>query len=145
MLILNATYFSKLLYKQPIKMQSENDFLELYRKYPDEELTEAYINIEGYSADAKIAIYTIIKEKGGIERLLQSLKDKLLIEKEILRIKNETQQLSGNETDAAFIKTLLSSTVIPQSQVDDIIDESFESFSNQLKANSIDSKTILFA
>ena len=97
-------------------MLSEKDFIDLYRKYSDVELAELYTNIDGYSEEAKVAIYTIIKEKGGIERLQQSLKNTLEIEKEISRIKNETAKLCSKETSPDFIKNLITSNVLNRNQ-----------------------------
>ena len=126
-------------------MLSEKDFIDLYRKYSDVELAELYTNIDGYSEEAKVAIYTIIKEKGGIERLQKSLKNTLEIEKEISRIKYETAKLCSKETSPDFIKNLITSNVLNRNQVEEIIDEKFKEFTIHHKANTIDLKTIILA
>ena len=125
-------------------MLSAKDFTELYRKYSDEELAELYTNIEGYSKEAKVAIFTVINEKGGINRLSQSLKDKLIIEREISRIKNETTRLCSKETSADFIKNLVTSTILAKTQVDEI-KKVFAEFTFHLNQNSFDLKTIFLA
>ena len=126
-------------------MLTAKDFTELYRKYSDEELAELYTNIKGYSEEAKVAIYTVIYEKGGINRLSQSLKDKLIIEREISRIKNETTRLCSKETSADFIKNLVTSTILAKTQVDEIIEKVFAEFTFHLNQNPFDLKTVFLA
>ena len=50
-------------------MINESELLNLYRNYSDQELVTLFSNNEGYSEEAKIVIYKVVEEKGGIETL----------------------------------------------------------------------------
>ena len=104
-----------------------------YEAYSDKELYSVYSKIGDYSDEAKAALDIVIKRKGGIEIIKSHLASQARIEAEIIRIKNETTQLSKPGTDSGFIKKLIKSEILPQEKVDEIM------------INRIDTAVILIA
>src|SRR6185369_4582293 len=105
---------------------NETELLSLYRNYSDQELLNLVSNNEGYSEEAKVIIYKVVEEKGGIEKLQQNLNEKIIIDKEIFRIRLEVRKLFSPETNAEFVRKLLSSDILPKEQLDATVDEEFE-------------------
>jgi hypothetical protein len=126
-------------------MVTINDFIEKYEAYSDEELLDIKNNIDGYSEEAKEAFNIVLKNRGGIERLEENLLENNKLSHEIKRIKFEVDKLSSKETNADFIKTLVSSQILTKEQVDIIVDERFGEFQAYKMANAVTSKTILLA
>jgi hypothetical protein len=126
-------------------MLSVKDFIDKYEQYSDDELFEVNSNIEDYSPEAKEALYIVLANKGGLEKIEKKIADKKIISDEIIRIKVETSKLSSKETNAEFIKTLVSSNILSKDDVDKIIDEKFGQFEAHVKDTTIDSKTIVQA
>jgi len=126
-------------------MLSVEDFIDKYEQYSDEELFEVNSNIENYSPEAKEALDFVLAKKGGLEKIQHVLGEKKKINDEIIRIKRETSKLSSKETNAEFIKTLITSDILPKDQVNYIIDEKFGEFEARLKDTTINSKTIVHA
>jgi hypothetical protein len=126
-------------------MLNETELLSLYRNYSDQELLNLFSNNEGYSEEAKVIIYKVVEEKGGIEKLQQNLNEKIIIDKETFRIRLEVRKLFSSETNAEFVKKLLSSDILPKEQLDATVDEEFEQLTTDKVGNSVDFKTIFFA
>jgi RsiW-degrading membrane proteinase PrsW (M82 family) len=126
-------------------MLNVEDFIDKYKNYNDEELYQVYETIDNYSEEAKTALYKVIEKRGGLDSILNNLKDKKAIQKETLRIRNETTKLCSNETNAEFIKTLVTSETLSKPQVDEIIDARFAEFESLTKDRSVNSKTIVLA
>jgi hypothetical protein len=126
-------------------MLNETELLSLYRNYSDQELLKLFSNNEGYSEEAKVIIYKVVEEKGGIEKLQQNLNEKIIIDKEIFRIRLEVRKLFSQETNAEFVKKLLPSDILTKEQLDETVDEEFEQLTTYKAGNSVDFKTILFA
>ena len=126
-------------------MLNESELLNLYRNYSDQELVNLFSNNEGYSEEAKVVIDKVVEEKGGIEKLRQNLHEKLITDKEIFRIRMETRKLFSPETNAEFVKKMISTDILSKDQLDAIVDEEFEQLTNYRAGNSFDLKTIVFA
>ena len=126
-------------------MPDETELLNLYRNYSDQELINLFSNNEGYSEEAKVIIYKVVDEKGGIEKLQQNLNEKAIIDKEMFRIRIEVRKLFSAETNAEFVRKLLTSDILPKNQLDAVVDEEFEQLTAYKAGNSFDLKTIVFA
>ena len=123
-------------------MLNISDFKEKFENYSDEQLYEAKVNADQYSDDGKEALNIVINKRGGIDLLELRILDKKKIDDEIKRIRLETFRLSSKETNAEFIKTLITSDLLPEEKVHEIIDEQFNKFETHVKNITIDSKTI---
>ncbi len=123
-------------------MLSVKDFIEKYELYSDEELIEVDSNINNYSEEANEALNIVLQKKGGIEVIQKRLADKAIITNEIERIKKETIRLSSKETNADFIKSLISSDLLPKEKIHEIINEQFGKFEAHVKDITVDSKTV---
>ena len=126
-------------------MLTEKDFIHLYRTYSNEQLLEIHQDIEGYSAEAKSALHKIIQEKGGEEVLLKNQQEQSDIQKERVRIFNEAQKLSGRDTNADFLKSMIHSDILPSQEVHKILEDTFNTFSKEQEKKTIQSKTIVMA
>jgi hypothetical protein len=126
-------------------MLSVNDFIEKYKGYSDEELFIVNSEIDQYSEEARAAFAIVLEKKGDIEKIKENLSNKNVISNEINRVKMEVTSLRSKETNPDFVKTFISSSILSKIETDKIVDESFEEFTANLKANSIDSKAIIFA
>ena len=103
-------------------MFSVDDFVSKYQEYTDEELVEIRGNIGSYSMEAQEALNIVISNKGGQEKLLQRLEEKMKIVNEIQRIENETQKLAAGGTDVSFLKKMIYSDYLTTEKVHEIID-----------------------
>src|SRR3989337_1833529 len=107
-------------------MFSVEDFIAKYKEYSDEELFEAYSDPDSYSAEAKKALHVAIKNKGGLEKLMQRLEHAKIISDEEQWIANETAKLNVDGTDTSFLKKLISSTILSVENVHEIIDNTVD-------------------
>jgi len=103
-------------------MFSVDDLVSKYQEYTDEELVEIRGNIGSYSMEAQEALNIVISNKGGQEKLLQRLEEKMKIVNEIQRIENETQKLAAGGTDVSFLKKMIYSDYLTTEKVHEIID-----------------------
>ena len=126
-------------------MLSKEELITKYQQYSDNELLEVYSNRDGYSKDANEAIDIVLESKGGLEAIKKNFLEKKTISDEINRIKRETEKLSSKETNAEFIKSLVSSSILPKEKVSEIVDSKYSEFEAHLKDTKIDSKTIVKA
>ena len=97
-------------------MLSVSDFVSKYEKYNDQELHDVYLNIEGYSNEAKEALNIVLEKKGGLESIVKRLEEKQVIDNEIKRIAKETAELGEQGIDSSFIKTTTSSKIFLSSK-----------------------------
>ena len=126
-------------------MLSKEELITKYQQYSDNELLEVYSNRDGYSKEANEAIDIVLESKGGLEAIKKNFLEKKTISDEINRIKRETEKLSSKETNAEFIKSLVSSSILPKEKVSEIVDSKYSEFEAHLKDTKIDSKTIVKA
>lgn len=124
-------------------MFSVNDFITKYENYSDEELLEIQSNSEKYSDEAIEAVNIVIANRGGKENFMKRLEEKRVLKNEIRRITNEIYSLRSKTTNADFLKTLITSNVLSQEEVHEIIDKKFAEFDAEVKDKSISSRTII--
>lgn len=126
-------------------MLSKKELITKYQQYSDRELLEIYSNREGYSVEANEALDFVLESKGGFETIKNNLLEQKIISDEIERIKLETEKLSSKETNAEFIKSLVSSAILSKKRVNEIVDSKYREFEAHLEDTKIDSKTIVRA
>ena len=124
-------------------MLSVSDFVSKYEKYNDQELHDVYLNIEGYSNEAKEALNIVLEKKGGLESIVKRLEEKQVIDNEIKRIAKETAELGEQGIDSSFIKTTTSSKILSAEKVNEIIDKQFIEVENHLEDKKIKPRTIV--
>jgi len=100
------------------------DFITAYEKFTDEELVHIHSLIDSYSQEAQKALAFVLKNRGGIETILQRVEEKNRISAEVKRILNAVKT-QGNTSDAQFIKKMVSSSFLPEQQVIDIIENRY--------------------
>jgi hypothetical protein len=107
-------------------MLSVDELISKYESYTDEELYAIQANISGYSADAQKAFDTVLQKRGGIDAVINRLKEKQAIQNEIRRIEQETAESRQNGFDETFIKKSISSAILSAEEVDNIVNRKFE-------------------
>jgi len=118
------------------------EFISKFQNYNDDELFEAYSNIENYSDEAKAAFNIVISNKGGVENLIvrQAEKQKLL--REANKIKKAAVELSLSGSDSSFAKKMIISDLLPQEKVDEIIDTTFNIIEQEKEDVKVKPRTI---
>lgn len=123
-------------------MLSISELTAKYENYSEEELFEIHEEVDSYSLEAKQAFNIVVEQRGGLDRLLKSISNKILINKEIQRISEETMQLGTKGVDASFIKTVTKSDVLSVEQVKEIINNKYIEVEAEIKDKTVDSRTI---
>jgi hypothetical protein len=123
-------------------MLSIDELISKYESYTDEELYAIHANISGYSADAQKAFELVLHKRGGIEKIISNLNEKLNIQNEVRRVEKETEESVKNGFDAVFIKKSISSTILSAEEIDSIINRKFELVDAEIADKKITSKTI---
>jgi len=124
-------------------MFSISDFISRYEKYSDDELHDIYLNIDGYSEEAKKALNDVLEKRGGIGSFLKKMEEKKILESEIDRIKNETNVLGHRGVDSSFIKTTMASDILSKEEIENIIDAKYGEVQENLNDQRITDKTIV--
>ncbi len=106
---------------KPTTMLTTEEFVLQYEAYTDEELYKVYHNIDDYSSEAKDALEIVIKKKGGMEQFLDRMNEKATYAAEINRIGREVVTMSRKSVDVDFMRTIISSKILPPEKVNEII------------------------
>jgi hypothetical protein len=106
-------------------MLSTEDLISRYEKYTDQELLQAWINVDDYSAEAKKALEIEMAKRGGEEKLLQQLKDARSIFVENKRIHDEIASIYTPGTDVDFYKKMITSEILSPKQLEEAIDNAW--------------------
>ncbi len=102
-------------------MLTTEEFILQYEAYTDEELYKVYENIDDYSEEAQEAFDIVIEKKGSLEEFLDRVKEKAAYAAEINRIGREVATMSRKNIDSDFMRTIISSQILPPEKVNEII------------------------
>ena len=114
-----------------------------YSKYSDDDLIESYTTMIDYSGKADDALLKEIEHRGGIDSFLKRIENKKTNHKEINRIVKEVHTLSKDYSDLEFIKKFISSDILSQQELDELVAIKFKEHQDMLVDRKIDSKTII--
>jgi hypothetical protein len=123
-------------------MLTAQDFLLQYEKYSDEELYNAYLTKQDYSTDAQASLIIAIDNRGGLESITDNLKQKHVKEKEIDRIKEEANKLAVPGIEISFLKSLIKSDILTQSETNKIIEDKYAEVQIEREDKKIKPRTI---
>lgn len=123
-------------------MFTVSEFVQKFEKYSEEELLDIHANIEGYSDEARMALDTVIENKGGLSILLKKLKEKEEIVREQKRIQKEVMELGSTGFDISFLKKSITSSVLSQQEVFTLIDDQYELLQSDIADKQVTSKTV---
>src|SRR6185369_11161617 len=123
-------------------MFSVQDLVVKYDAYTDEQVFEVYTSIDTYSNEAKEALNIVIAKRGGLEKLIESEKERNARSKEIERIKLEVTRLSTPDTDDSFLKKIVTSNILSNEEVDEIVDNTLKLASREKEDKEIKPRTI---
>jgi hypothetical protein len=124
-------------------MLSTNDFISQYETHTDEELYTIYMNKDGYSPEAQEALMIVLQKKGGLDELVHRLQEKQVYNNEVNRIGREVVKMGQKNIDIDFIKTVMSSTILPPEKVNEIIEQAFEMATLDNEDRKIKPRTIV--
>jgi hypothetical protein len=124
-------------------MLSTNDFISQYETHTDEELYTIYMNKDGYSPEAQEALMIVLQKKGGLDELALRLQEKQVYNNEVNRIGREVVKMGQKNIDIDFIKTVMTSTILPPEKVNEIIDQAFEMATLDNEDRKIKPRTIV--
>jgi len=123
-------------------MFSVQDLVVKYDAYTDEQVFEVYTSIDTYSNEAKEALNIVIAKRGGLEKLIESEKERNARSKEIERIKLEVTRLSTPDTDDSFLKKIVTSNILSNEEVDEIVDNTLKLASREKEDKEIKPRTV---
>lgn len=123
-------------------MFTVSEFVQKFEKYSDEELLDIHSNIEGYSDEARIALNTVVENKGGLSVLLKGLKEKEDILREQKKIQKEVIELGSAGFDISFMKNSITSSILSQQEVFTLIENQHELLQSDIADKQVTSKTI---
>jgi hypothetical protein len=114
-----------------------------YKKYSDDDLLEEYRTSMDYSGKAEKDLSDEISARGGIDHLIKQEKIKRQFPDEIKRINKIIFDLCKKNISVEAIKTSISSDIIPQHELNEILDKQITSATNYIKDKTITSRTII--
>ncbi len=123
-------------------MLTTKDFIEKFNKYTDEELAQMLHSIEGYSNEAKEALHHVIETKGGMNRLSDSITKSQQVANETKRVEKEIYELTKGGFDQEFIKKAVSSNLLSDENIQEIISKHYTYATNDIHDKSVDKQTI---
>ncbi|MCH5597581.1 hypothetical protein [Niabella ginsengisoli] len=114
-----------------------------YNNYTNEQLLEVHAKLNDYSFEAKQALTTIIKNRGGLDVLLNEDIERKEAQKEIARIKDEVRQSKNVNFDEDFLVKAISSNRLDKNQVRQIIQDTRIEIHQDLDDRKIKPRTIV--
>jgi hypothetical protein len=96
-----------------------------------------------YSGKIESDLSDEIQNRGGIEKLISELKIKKQFPDEIKRINKEIRDLYKTQKDIGILKTSIHSDILPKETADEIIEKQVIKIVNEIKDQSITSRTII--
>ena len=124
-------------------MLSTNDFISQYETHTDEELYTIYMDKDGYSPEAQEALMIVLQKKGGLNELIHRLQEKQVYNNEVNRIGRDVVKMGQKNVDIDFIKTVMTSTILPPEKVNEIIEQAFEIATLDKEDRKIKPRTIV--
>lgn len=115
----------------------------MYEKYSDDELIEAYSSMIEYSGEINKEMSTEIEFRGGLESFKKKIEQKNIIVQETKRISAEVYSLTSPETNLEFIKKLITSNILTQEQLNELIENRFLQYQVINNDKAITPRTIL--
>jgi hypothetical protein len=123
-------------------MFSVKDLVVKYDAYADEQVFDVYASIDTYSNEAKEALNIVIAKRGGLEKLIEREKERNARSKEIERIKLEVTRLSTSDTDDSFLKKIVTSNILSNEEVNEIVDNTLKVASQEKEDKEIKPRTV---
>lgn len=116
--------------------------MNMYRKYSDEDLIEAYSTMMDYSGKPNAEMLKAIELKGGLEKFLNDIEFKKKHQSEIGRIRKEVHELCKKVSTLETLKDLITSNTLSETEVDDVVQKRFVEYQFHVSNTKITAKTI---
>ncbi len=124
-------------------MLTTDDFILQYEAYTDEDLHAVYEHIDDYSPEAQEAFKIVIQKKGGLEKWLGHIQETQIYFAETMRISREAAGMAIKNVDTDFIRTIVSSKILPPEEVDKVITQALEQVALHKEDRKIKPRTII--
>jgi hypothetical protein len=123
-------------------MLTQEDFILKFDSYTDEELYMVHAEIDNYSIDAQKALEIVLQKKGGLDGVIERLKEKKALLEEYRRIEKEVTAFTAGGSDFSLIKTLVKSDKLTQDQLNDTVQSAYAKAVKEAEDRKINPRTI---
>jgi hypothetical protein len=124
-------------------MHTKEELISKYERYSDDELLEMQANLHDYSDEAREAFRIVISKKGGEENLEKIRARNLIVQKETRRIIEDVNKLTTADIDISFLKRMITSDIIDQSELDKIIEAAYQNAKSEIEDTEVKPATIM--
>jgi hypothetical protein len=124
-------------------MHTKEELISKYERYSDNELLEMQANLHDYSDEAREAFRIVISKKGGEENLEKIRERNLIVQKETRRIIEDVNKLTTADIDISFLKRMITSDIIDQSELDKIIEAAYQNAKSEIEDTEVKPATIM--
>jgi hypothetical protein len=114
----------------------------MYNNFSDEELIEAYKSMVAYSGKANDEMQKAIEQRGGIESFTKKIETQKEHRVERDRVTKEVYDLTNTESDLAFVRKLITSSILSEKELDELVAERFMNYQALLKNKTVNAQTI---
>jgi hypothetical protein len=124
-------------------MLATDEFILRYETYTDADLHAIYEHLDDYSPGAQDAFKIVIQKKGGLEKWLGQIHETQAYAAETMRIGREAAGMAMKNVDVDFIRTIVSSKILPPEEVDKVITQAFGQAARHKEDRKIKPRTII--
>jgi hypothetical protein len=117
----------------------------MYQKFTDDELIEVYTSTIEYGQQPSKDLSAAIEAKGGIVAFKKLIETKEIQAEEERRIAKEIALLTTPDTDVTLIRSVITSTIFSNEQLDTIVSKRFANQILHFNNKIVDAKTIILA
>lgn len=121
----------------------KDELIERYSEYSDSELMNTYLNIDGYTDEAKNALETVIYNRGGVQALKERYGKIIEKENEKLKINDEAILLYGKGFTQNDIVANLKSDILSTTEIEQISAKVIDVLESRKKDLEINSGTVI--
>ena len=123
-------------------MFSKQDFIDKYRNNSDLELAQMQQSLSNYSSEAQEALQIVIREKGGMEQIMERIQAQKKIDDEVRKVETEIAQLNNKHTDLAFMKKMIQSDILDHARLEQVIESAYQAAEKDREDQVIKPRTI---
>jgi hypothetical protein len=114
-----------------------------YVSYSDDELMDAYDTMMDFSGKISDDLQSAIDQRGGLEKFKRQIANKGILQAEIKRISDEIFSLANPETNIDFVRKMVSSTILSETELDLLVENKFKQYQAYKKDKEVSVNTIV--
>ena len=116
--------------------------MNMYGKYSDEDLVEAYSTMVDYSGKPNAEMLKAIDDRGGLEKFLNDIEFKKKHQSEIGRIRKQVEEFCKNGATLETLKDAIKSDTLSENEVDNVVQKKCAEYQFHVSNTKITAKTI---